>query len=112
MAKLKASTLLEVVVSLVIISTVMSIALMTYVNVIESDDLTRKTEANLFINKLSNDIKSEQQFVDEIITVNEITYQTSFVEFDKTKGLVLMEIVATNNQEKELAKHKEIFLDD
>lgn len=112
MAKLKASTLIEVIVSLVIISTVMTIAMMTYVNIIQSDDLTRKTEANLYISKLSNDIKAEHEFIDDVITENEITYQVSFSDYDKTKGLLLLEIVAVSNQEKELAKLNEVILDD
>jgi len=112
MAKLKASTLIEVVVSLVIISTVVTIALMTYVNIIQSDDLNRKTEASLVINKLSNEIKETHEYVDDIMVQNEITYEITFSEFDKTKALVLMEIKATTNKNKELANSMEILLDE
>lgn len=112
MAKLKASTLIEVIVSLVIISTVMTIAMMTYVNIIQSDDITRRTESNLYISKLSNDIKSAHEFIDDVITENEITYQITFSDYDKTKGLIRMEIVATSNNEKVLAKLNEVIFDD
>ena len=112
MGKLKASTLIEVVVSLVIISTIMTIALMTYVNVIQTDDLVRKTEANVYMQRLANGIKANNTHIDYIIEENEITYQVSFLEYDKENKLIQMEIIALSNQDKVLLKRNEVLLDE
>lgn len=112
MVKLKASTLIEVIISLVIISTIMTIALMTYSNVIQSDDLTRKTEANLFINKLTNEIKKDREYIDNVLEENKITYTISFTEYDKTKQLLLLEVVATTSNNRELMTYSEVILNE
>ena len=112
MAKLKASTLIEVIVSLVIITSIMTLALMTYVNIISSEDLHRKTEASLYVQNIMQDIKKEHLYVDDLIEHNNITYQVSFTPYDETKKLLMVEIVAVSTKNKELALWRELLLDE
>lgn len=112
MDKLKASTLIEVTVSLVIISSIMTIGLMTYVNIIQSDDLTRKTEASIRTHQIVNQLKTDKEYIDNQITENEIFYDITFIDYDKKKNLILLEISAISNQQKELYNYSEILINE
>lgn len=112
MGKLKASTLVEVIVALVIISTIITIALMTFLNLMRSGDLKRRTEAALHADQLAQVAKHNQQYINETVTHDHIVYQLSFTPYDRSNRLLLMEITALDQKEKVVYNLKEVIIDE
>jgi Tfp pilus assembly protein PilV len=86
--KVKGSTLLEVIVALVIIMFVFGIAMMIYLNVLQSSYSNRLIQANLLLKAISDETIREKKYVDEYIQRNGWTVKKSIVKYQHSNCLI------------------------
>lgn len=109
MAKIKSSTLIEIIISLVIITFVLGISMQTYFNIIKSNDSDRKTSAFINVNSEANKIIKQRKFVDQSVEMELFTIQMEFSEYQSSENLILMETKAIDKNEKVLYERKDIL---
>jgi len=86
--KITSATLIEVVVSLVIIMIVFGIAMTIYINVLGSSSSERVLDINLLLKELSEETIDTNRLFDERIERDGIRIIKSVEEYNGVKGLV------------------------
>ena len=86
--RIKSATLIEVVVSLVIIMIVFGIAMTIYINVLSSSSSERVIDIKLLLKELSDETITENRFFDEHIERDGLKIVKSVDEYNNIKGLV------------------------
>lgn len=93
-ARVKASTLLEVIVAMVIILIVFTLAIGIYNNVLSSGNSARKTQMNALMAHLMIKSINEQNWNDQEILQDRITFRKTVLPYEKYTDLVLITITA------------------
>ena len=101
----KASTLPEAIISLVIISIISGLAIMVIMNVTESANNQLKI---LGIYQLENILSGEQDFTDEDFQVDNIKIEKTCVPFEGNNTLMEIHYKVFSKQDKSLFEIKEI----
>ncbi len=86
--RIASATLIEVVVSLVIVMIVFGIAMMIYINVLSSSNSERVLDINLLLKELSDETIVNNRFFDERMERDGVRIIKSVDEYDNIKGLV------------------------
>jgi Tfp pilus assembly protein PilV len=107
--KLKAASLLEVVIAMVIISIVFGVGMMTYMNILKSSFSVQQLNATLLLNKIVEETKQEQSFFDETITEENITVYKKASKYQGNDNLVLLELEVLDAENKILANRKQLI---
>jgi hypothetical protein len=107
---LKGGTLLEVLVSITIIMTVISISTMVFLNVTGSSYTGEKLNSSLILNEVSIETQNQKTFFDEEISIDNIIIKKKVDEYDGQNNLIMLQLSAYNQNEKLLSERKEILL--
>lgn len=108
--KIKASSLIEVIVAMVIMSLSVMTGGMIYLNVIGSSHYVQEMEAELYLQQLIVKIEKEQEFVDKTYETDHFFVVTSFTPYQGKENLIQLNLTAENNQNKQLASIKKLLL--
>jgi hypothetical protein len=106
---LKASTLVETLVAMVIITLTLGFGATTYVKVMQSADQERKMKAELILNEwkiIRINAEKDESFIKE-----GIRYEKRFLPYGETIGIKVMELSATAEDGTMIARHKELIQD-
>ena len=108
--KISATTLIEVLMSLSIITISVGIAMMIHTNIIYSNRNSLKMKANLLINEISIESKKNKDFADnEAYSDNLIVYK-KVESYKNIEFLYQMSFVVRDVEGRKLADRKELVL--
>ena len=109
--KLKAATLVEALMALVIVMICFVIGSMIYVNVINSDNNRQEIKANLILNETALKTKEEKKFIDEKIEIgNEnLIIQKTVILYKNIENLNLLTLIASDKKGRVIAQRKELI---
>lgn len=107
--RLKAATLLESLVAMVIIIVGLGVGTMIYTNVLNADKQLLQMKAMGTLNRMAVTIKKEHQFLDEVRGLDGFTIKKSVDLYDQTQNLYVLSLAAFDEKEKLLAIRKELI---
>ncbi len=107
--KIKASSLLETIVAMVILVAVFTIAIMIFVNVTATGFNFQKIHANNLLKNLSRQTVKEMKLYDENLEVNNILVVKKVSKYQEQKGLFVLELSAFNKDSIKLAQRRELI---
>ncbi|WP_214228797.1 hypothetical protein [Pedobacter sp. B4-66] len=105
--KVKASTLLEVIVAMVVIMVVFVIATGIYTNVIKSSPSIKQQQARALASGLIEQSKLEHDWAGKILLVDSITLQKEVVPYQDYSDLLLITVTA-KERGREIGRVKQI----
>lgn len=108
--KLKAASLLETILALVITMLVFGIASMVYVNVLKSGITLSALTARQKLEVLAEETKRSKTFVSETVKEEGYTIEKSIEPYQGNTSLLKMELQVIDEQGKVLAEYKELLL--
>ena len=107
--KLRAATLMESLIAMVIIVVCMGIATMIYSNVLDSDNERAQLRALLLLNKEAGQIKNEKKFVDSEKQAGDWTIKTTIEHYDQSEDLYKLSLKITDGSGKVIAVRNELI---
>lgn len=107
--KLKAATLMESLVAMVIVLACCGIAAMIYVNVMDSGNEREKLKAHLMLNEAAIKTKNEKLFLDEEIQGEFITIRKRITPYKEQADLSLLVLTAIDADGNIVEARKEII---
>ncbi|MFA6924753.1 MAG: hypothetical protein WC223_10940 [Bacteroidales bacterium] len=108
--KIKSSTLIETLVSMVIIMFGFSIALQIIINVFRSDNYYSKLNAFTTIKSVEADCKKNNRYFDEKLNYENMDVYKSIKQYNTDKELQILLIEAFDKKGSKLAEHKELII--
>lgn len=109
--KIRASTLLEVIIAMVIILVVFTLAIGIYNNVLSSSPSVKKEQIKALTDKVIAQSIKEGKWEEEEITIEGITIKKVVVPYETYKDLVVITATAFDN-EKEAGQSRQIVKKD
>ncbi len=106
--KLKASTLLEVIVAMVVILIVFVLSTGIYANVIRSSPLVKQQRIKALMAGLIQQSMDQGNLKEEVVFIDSISFETTVNVYQGYADLLLVSIVAVE-QGNEVGKTKRIF---
>ncbi len=106
---LKAATLIESLVAMVVVATCLGIATMVHVNVLNSDHQRKKTKANLILNHEASEIKTQKMFVDGERVLGEWTIKRSVEKYEGTENLYKLSLSVIDQDKKIITVRNELI---
>jgi hypothetical protein len=108
--RLKASSLLEIMVALVVIFTVFAIATGLYTNVMRSSFGVQQTMAKSEVERLAQLAKAKQLFLDEHLTYPSFSVEKTVKPWGNGNEALVLHFIARNGENKVLSEYQEIVL--
>lgn len=106
--KINGFTLVEAIVSMIIIMVCFSISTMVYLNVIKSDNISTKTKAFLEVNQIASSTFQNHEFFDQTFESDNLIITRHIEPYLNNEKLKLILITATNQKGKVLYTFKQI----
>lgn len=110
--KVKASTLVETMVAMVLLCIVMGISMVIFLQSTSSSLNYEKVRASILVQNTIEETRSSFSFSDSEVEVENITLVKSVTPYEGQESLVQVEIVAINSENKVLASTYAIFVKD
>jgi type II secretory pathway pseudopilin PulG len=108
--KVKASTILEVLISMVIIIVVFGIAMMIYANVTQSSLSVKKIKAEAVLNGYLQTAEKSTGNTTQSFTVDSLRIEQTIKSYNTEKNLVEIDLVAYDAGQQKVAElHKVIY---
>jgi Tfp pilus assembly protein PilV len=108
--KLKASSTIESLVAMVILVVCFGVATMIYTNVLDSDGHRKKLKALIVLNKVAEQIKTENRFIDADFNMNELTINAIFTKVDHAEDLFKFSLTAFDESASIVAVRNEMII--
>lgn len=108
--KLKASTLVESIIAMVIITLCLSIGVMIYINVINADKQLSSQKASFILANEANRIKTEKNFISTTTNINEWMIEKDISKYEGTENVYLLKLILKDANNKVISIHNELFL--
>ena len=96
--KLKAATLIESLVAMIIIVVCLGVGTMIYSNVLSSDKQRLKLKAILMLNKEAQQIKTEKLFLDGEKQIGDYIVKIEIKKYNQTENLYSLILIALNKE--------------
>lgn len=109
--KIKASTMLEALVAMVIILGAFTVTCMIYVNVTTSDNSRQKLDAQLLMNELALKTKQEKSFIDEKTETDFLIIEKTISKYPNAENLNQLTIIVSNKEGKIIAAYNELLVE-
>ncbi len=111
--KIAGATLVEVIIALVILSIVLVLSLGTYLNIIRSNNLDRKTLAANRVNYLVEQTLKQGVYLDQEVEEETFTVAMDFEEYNgKHSGLLEMRTAAIAKNGSTIYERKDVVIKD
>lgn len=107
--KIQASTLIEVITSMIIILIIFGISMMIVTNINTTSNTRMKLFAGMNINKLSEETKEEQSFFDEDYKIEGLKIEKKVSPYKNSENSILLEFIAFDVKGRKLATIREII---
>lgn len=109
-SQIKGSSLVEVLISMIIIMIVMIFTTIILFSVLRSNVLLQRMKAHSFIKGVSAKAIMEKSFIDADLNIDGIMISQRFSDYGDNKELQLMLIQATDTTGRVLAIHRKIIV--
>ena len=106
--KIKAFSIIESMVSMVIVVIVFSLSTMVIANVTATGISKEKQDAYILVKSMRNETLKNERFIDESIEVSGLLIEKTILDYNRSKELRVLLIEASKN-EKVLCTSKEII---
>ncbi len=106
--KIKAFSIIESMVALVIVVLMFSLSAMVFANVASTGSTREKQDAYMLVKLMRNETFKNQRFIDEVVVLKNITIEKTLLDYQRTDNLKILQIKAIKN-EKQLFETKEII---
>ncbi|MBN8696075.1 MAG: hypothetical protein J0L87_06060 [Bacteroidetes bacterium] len=110
MKKIKASTLVESLVAIVLIMLSMGFATLIYINVLSSDKQLDKHRAILFLNKYALEAIAKDEMFDSEITFENYLIEKKIEKYPYSDNLYLFKLALLNMDGKEIFVRRQLIL--
>ena len=110
--RIKASSLFETIVALMVIVLVFGIAMTMYVNILRTSTSLAELKASQKLEELSKETKMNKSYFDEHSDDQLTKIDKRVSKYQGKEGLLLLELEAFDMSDKRLAERKEIILDE
>ena len=108
--KVKASTLIEVMVAMIIVMISFGIAMIIYINVTRSDNQVQKLKVQLLLNETAIKTSNENSFMDEKTETDGIFVNKTVNSYNGIPGLNFLLLEAFDANGKKIAERKELVI--
>ena len=108
--KIRGFTLVETIVSLLIILSVFAIGMMILINIMKSDRNQEKLEVMEIMNQVYYKTISEKIYLDEVMSHDDYQIIKEFVPYKSSDNLLILSIEIRDNKGNRLASRKEVRL--
>ncbi|MEZ5199161.1 MAG: hypothetical protein R2764_23100 [Bacteroidales bacterium] len=109
--KLKAYTLMETIISMVIILFVFGIAMMIFINVIRTDRIVEKTDVFFKMNEILYETNSKKEYSDNIFEFGNFEIRRSVVKYRNFDKLKQVTVKAFDKNGKIVGEKSELMID-
>ena len=99
-SKIPAFTIMESMVSIIIVMTVFSLASIVILNVTSTGMSREKKDAYGLVNLMRNETLQQERYIDETLTVDELMLEKTILDYGKGKGLKVLLIEVFKGKEK------------
>lgn len=106
---LKASTLIEVIIAMVILLVIYSMVIITFLNFSGQSNSSIKIQATLLIENVSNTAKSTFRFIDDEFSFDNITIRQSILPYKGMDDLKILKLEAISNSGKTIVSKNELI---
>ena len=107
--RLKASTLMESLIAMVIIVVCFSIAVMIYVSVVDNDKERSKLKAILILNQTAIQIKREKNFLDDEKKYDNWVIKKTVGRYPETENVYSLSLVVKDTTGRTIALRNELI---
>jgi len=107
--KIKAFSIIESMVSMVIVVVMFSLSAMVIANVTKSGITKEKQDAYILVKLLRNESLRNSRFIDEVVEVKGILIEKTILDYNKSEELKVL-LIAASKGEKKLYECKEIII--
>jgi Tfp pilus assembly protein PilV len=107
--KLKAATLMEALIAMVVVLVCCGIASMIFVNVMRSGNQRAKLHAHLLLNETAVKAREEKKFLDEVIESDNLVIKKSVVPYRDNASITVLTLDAMDENDKILETYKELI---
>lgn len=108
--QLKAATLMESLIAMIIIVVCFGVATMIYNNVLDSDKQRQQLKAILLLNKKAFQIKNEKNFVDGEEQHGEWAIKRTIEHYEQSENLYLLKLLVTDKEQNKIATRNELII--
>lgn len=108
--KQKGFTLVEAIVSMIIIMSCFALSTMTYLNIIKTDNRVNKCQAFLFIEQYAQETIKEKSFVDQDRKFEGLTVRKRMEPYQNDDRLKILRIEVADKNGKPLSTYKQIVI--
>ena len=107
--RVKASSLIESLIAMVIIVVCFSIAVMIYVSIMDSDQQRKKMKAILWMNEEVIKIKRSANYIDNEINAKGWTLKKTVEQFEGTENVFVISLAVKDKEGETIAKRNELI---
>lgn len=108
-SKLKASTLMESLIAMVIMVVCLGVGTMIYTNVLDSDKQRNQLKALLIINEETNKVKAEKTYLDDEKQAGDWTIKRTVEKYEQTDNLYQLTFSVFDRDKKMIAVQHELI---
>ncbi len=108
--KIPATSLIEVLMALSIITISVGVAMMIHTNILYSNRNSMKMKANLLMNEMSIEAKKNKDFADTEVNTDNVFISKKIESYNNIEFLYQMSFEARDNDGKKLGERKELVL--
>jgi len=109
-AKIKASTILEVLISMIIIILVFGIAMMIYSNVTRLSLSTKKIQAQAILQEMMINIEQSKESASQSVVAGDYTIEQSLKSYNDKTNLVDVRLTAYDDNHQEVAELQKVII--
>lgn len=107
--KIRATTLIEAIIAMLIIVIAYGIGLMIFMNVSKSASSGLKLKATLQLESVLSQTKKDAKYLDEEIETDNLKIEKTVTKYEGNKSLNVLHIRVLSKDNKLLAEHREII---
>ncbi|MBA3971409.1 MAG: hypothetical protein H0X46_04580 [Bacteroidetes bacterium] len=108
--KLKAATLIESLIAMVIIVVCMGVGIMIYSNVLDSDKQRMRLKSYLLLDKESEKTKVKKSYLDDEMRSGDYTVKKILTKIPETENLYELALTVLNQEGNIIGKRKELII--
>jgi hypothetical protein len=107
--RLKASTIVESIVALLVLSISVGMGMMVYLNIMRSTRSEIKREAKVMVDQLVDQTKAKESWIDEEIEGGHFRISKSIVKYKSYNDIYILNVKAVDSRKVTLYNHNELI---
>ena len=108
--KINGFTLVEAMISMIIIMTCFAMSSMIYINILHSDNKREKAIAFIEVNRIATESLSKSQYTNQIFDVKGLTIERKIESYKSDDILKTFIVTAYNEKKRNLYSYKQIII--